>query len=237
MVEVPRLSSLAGELLKFFFFSSLLLGLVLSLVLFLWTDLEPYYAVGVGFGVALVWVMLNILWTKSKLEELFGRLLYVIEILEEKHTGKAVVPIPIHEELLEIVKSIRDLVDSFERRYQREIRNLEEQMESVSENTAKILNALEKVQEGYTDVEFPKGLDPVGAIGQAVEHTLTMYQKRFLIIREKLSLCSQELDRMVSILREKGDKIELREVEEIIERLKMVEAEIENQLSLTRSSH
>lgn len=234
MVETPRLSSLAGELFRFFFFSSLLLGVVLSLVLFFTTDLEPYYALGVGFGVALIWVTFNILWVKNKMEEIFSRLLYVIDILEERHTGKAVVPIPIHEEILEVVGSIKELVDSFERKYQRDISNLEEQLESVSENTSKLLASLEKVQEGHMNVEFPKGLDPIGAIGQAIEHTLMIYKERFNAIRENISYCSQELDKMAKLLREKGDKIELREAEDIIERLKMAQAQIEKELSFIK---
>ncbi|NPA42151.1 MAG: hypothetical protein GXO18_07765 [Aquificae bacterium] len=234
MVETPKLSSLAGELLKFFIFSSLLLGATIALILFFIGKLNPYYSVGIGFAVAFGWVIFNIIWTKNKLEELFGRLLYVIEILEERHKERMVVPIPLHEEVLDIIRSIKELVKSFEDRYEREIKSLEEQIENISENAARVLTALEKAQEGYINVEFPSGLDPVGAIGQAVQHTLEEYQSRFLEIKKNLAVCDRELHRILSLIDKKEDKIDFQEVKEGIERIKMAEEQIEKALEFIK---
>ncbi len=234
MVETPKLSSLAGELLRFFIYSFLLLGTTLSLILFFIGKLNPYYSAGLGFAVALGWVFFNIFWFKSKLEELLGRLLYVIEVLEEKHRGNVVIPVPLYEEVFEIVKNIRDLVTSFENRYKREIKSLEEQIDAISESTALILQALEKAEEGYVNVEFPKGLDPVGAIGQAIQLTLKKYQSRLLEIKHRLKFCEEELYRINTLLEEKGDKINLQEVKEGLEKIRSIEEEVRKSLEFIK---
>ncbi len=234
MVETPKLSSLAGELLKFFFLSSLFFGVMISLLLFFLGGMSPYYAVGVGFGVSIVWVLLNILWMKSKIEELFGRLMYVIDILEEKHREKMVVPIPLHEEVLDVVQSIRELVNSFEERYEKSIRDLEEQLETISENAATILKALEELQEGKTEVELPTGLDPVGAIGQSLEHLLELYHEKFSRIKVLSEECRRELETLNSLLEEKHDKIDVKRLKEGIEKLIEVQGEIKRELSFLK---
>jgi len=44
MVETPKLSSLASELLRFFLISSFLFGLLISLVFYLLAGINPYQA-------------------------------------------------------------------------------------------------------------------------------------------------------------------------------------------------
>ncbi len=236
MVETPKLSSLAGELLKFFFLSSILLGVLLSFAFFFLGQMNAYYALGTGFAISAGWVLFNILWTKNKLEELFGRLLYVIEILEERQKEKTVVPIPLHEEVMDIVHSIRELVKGFEEKYEREVRSLEEQIETISENASRLLTALDKAQEGEIDVEFPSGLDPIGAIGQAVEQTIEEYRNRLLSIGEKVELCKDELERIHALIEENGDKIDVQRVKEGIDRLMKLEKEIEKELSFIKKA-
>ena len=234
MVETPKLSSLAGELLKFFLFSSLILGIAISGALFFLGGVNPYYAVGAGFGVALLWVFLSILWMKTKIEELFGRLMYVIDILEEKHREKMVVPIPLHEEVLDVVHSIKELVETFEERYERSIRELEDQLDSISENAAAILRALEELQEGRTQVELPTGLDPVGAIGQSLEHLLEIYREKFSKIKALNEECRRELESLILLLEEKSDKIDLNKVKEGLEKLIEVQGEIKRELGFLK---
>lgn len=230
MVETPKLSSLAGELLKFFLLSSLLLGVVISFLFFFLGNVNPYYAVGAGFGVAVLWVFLSIFWMKNKIEELFGRLMYVIDILEERQREKMVIPIPLYEEVLEVVHSIRELVKSFEEKYERNIRELEEQLEVISENAATILKALEELHEGRTKVELPTGLDPVGAIGQSLEHLLELYHERFSRIKRLTEECRRELETLVSLLKEKNDKIDVSKLKEGIDKLVEVQGNIEREL-------
>jgi len=234
MVETPRLSSLAGELLRFFLASAFLLGLLIAGVLTYFGKINPYYAVAIGFSISALWVLFNILWTKNKMEELFGRLLYVIDILEERHKEKAVVPIPIHEEVLTIVNSIRDLVQGFEERYEKEIRELEEQLDALSENAAKIHQALELAQEGHTKLEFPTGLDPVGALGQSIQHTLEIYIDKLVRIKRKLNECREEAERISSLLKKKTDKIDLKRLEEGIDRIKKVQEELTEELKFLK---
>lgn len=234
MVETPKLSSLAGELLKFFLASALLLGLLIAGALTYFGGISPYYAVAVGFSISALWVLFNILWTRNKMEELFGRLLYVIEILEERRKEKAVVPIPLHEEVLTIVNSIRELVQGFEERYEKEIKELEEELESISENAAKIHQALELAQGGYVGVEFPTGLDPVGALGQSIQHTLEIYTDKLVRVKKKLHECSEEIERISSLLKEKTDKIDLQRLEEGIERIKKVQEELTEELKFLK---
>ncbi len=230
MVETPKLSSLAGELLKFFLLSSFLLGLLISFVLFFLGKINVYYALGAGFTISTAWVLFNILWTKSKLEELFGRLLYVIDILEEKHREKAVVPIPIYEEVLGIVDSIRELVKNFEEKYEKEIRELEDQIETISENASKILVALEKVQDGRLKTEFPSGLDPVGAIGQAMQQICSLYLDKLSRIKSVIKECREELEKISLLLGDGEDKIDVRKVKEGIEKIIKAEEAIEEEL-------
>lgn len=231
MVETPKLSSLAGELLRFFLFSSLLLGVIISVLLFSLGKVEPYQAVGGGFGVALVWVVFNILWMRGKIGELFGRLMYVIDILEERHRDRMVVPIPIHEEVLEVIQSVRELVRSFEERYERNIRELEDQLETMSENASKILVALEELQEGKTRVELPSGLDPVGAIGQSLEQVVGMYHEKFSRIKALAEECRKEINLLTLLLEEKGDKIDVNRLQEGMERLMQLSEEVRGELS------
>ncbi|WP_457600807.1 hypothetical protein [Hydrogenivirga sp.] len=234
MVETPKTASLASELLKFFLLSSVLLGILISFALFFLGNVNPYYALGAGFAIASAWVLFNILWTKGKLEELFGRLLYVIDILEEKHRERAVIPIPLHEEVLEVVHNIRDMVRNFEEKYQREISSLEDQIESISENAAQVLASLEKVQEGYLRTEFPSGLDPVGAIGQAVQHVFEDYADLFVKLKENLNECSKEVRRISALLEEKDDKIDVQRVKEGLERIMKLEEEIRKEIEFIK---
>jgi len=234
MVETPKISSLANELLKFFILSSIFLGVLLSFAFFFLGGMNPYYSLGVGFAISSAWVLFNILWTKGKLEELFGRLLYVIDILEEKHKEKMVVPIPIHEEVIDVVNSIKELVQSFEEKYQRQISSLEDQIESISENASRLLEALEKVQEGDLKAEFPTGLDPVGAIGQSVQHVFENYAELFTLIKDRLSRCREELERISALLEEKDDKIDVQRVKEGIEKIMRLEEEIREELKFLK---
>ncbi len=230
MVETPKLSSLASELLKFFLLSSFLFGLILAFVFFFLGGVNPYYSLGAGFAIAMAWVLFNILWTKGKLEELFGRLLYVIDILEEQHRDKAVVPIPLHEEMLGIVDSIRELIKNLEEKYTRELREAEEQLETISENSAKIIEALEKIHEGHMNVEFPTGLDPVGAIGQAFEQTFEIYKDKIKTIKDHVAECRTVLQELTAMLEEDRDKIDPDRVKEGLSRLAETEERIEKEL-------
>lgn len=234
MVETPKLSSLAGELLKFFLFSSIVLAVIISVLMLYLGNVNPYYAVGAGFVVAVTWVLLSILWMKSKIEELFGRLMYVIDILEERHKEKMVVPIPIHEEVLEVVQSIRELVQSFEEKYERSIRELEDQLDAISENASTILRALEDLQEGKTRVELPTGLDPVGAIGQSLEHLVELYREKFSRIKSLSEECRRELESLVLLLEEKSDKIDVERLKEGLEKLIEVQGKIRRELSFLK---
>ncbi len=231
MVEAPKISSLAGELLKFSVLSAGFLAVVLGVIFFFFADFNVYLSAGLSMLVAMGWSLLILVWVKTKLEELLGRLVYVIEVLEEKPYEKAVIPIPLYEELLEIVSSIKELVNSFEDRYRKEINSLNEQIESISESTSKILSSLEKFQEGYLDVEFPKGLDPVGAVGQAMEIALKEYRKVFTNIKREMEICSRELDKISDLLAQKGDKIE---IETSLKRLRMAEEEIKRNLEFIK---
>ncbi|RLJ70223.1 hypothetical protein BCF55_0489 [Hydrogenivirga caldilitoris] len=234
MVETPRISSLGNELLKFFVLSSIFLGILISFALFFLGQVNPYYALGVGFAISSAWVVFNLLWTKGKLEELFGRLMYVIDILEERHKEKTVVPIPIHEEMVTVVESIKELVKNFEDKYQKQINALEDQIESISENTSKLLESLDRVREGYLKTEFPAGLDPVGAIGQAVQNVFEDYAELFMEIKRDLRECGEELERISALLEEKDDKIDVQRVKEGIERVMKLERGVMKRLELIK---
>ncbi|GEM_PF-1992964 len=230
MVETPKLSSLAGELLRFYILSSLMLGLFISLVLYFIGKIGFYTSFGLGFLISTVWIFFNIMWTKGKLEELFARILYIIELLEEKHKGKTVVPVPIHEEMLGIINSIKDLVNNFEEKYERQIKDLEDQIDTISENTRQILSALEKMEEGYMKANFPVGLDPVGAIGQAIQQVCEIHRSKITKIKELLSELNTELHSIALLLEEKGDKIDVRRLEEGVKKLIITEEKIEAEL-------
>ncbi len=234
MVEAPRLSSLAGELLRFFAFSSILFGVILSFVFFFFGGVDVYYSVGAGLLIALGWVLFNIIWVKGKLEELFGRLLYVVDLLEERHKEPTVVPIPIHEEVVSIVNSIKNVLNTLEERYQRELRDLEEQMDLISENSSKIIEALEKVHEGNIKADFPSGLDPVGAIGQALQQTFELYAKKLGKVKDKVSELRRKVITLSLLLEEGGDKINIEEVKRIVNEISDIEVEIEGELKFIR---
>lgn len=234
MVEAPRLSSLAGELLKFFAISSVLFGVVLSFVFFFIGGIEVYYSVGAGLAIALAWVLFNIIWMKGKLEELFGRLLYVVDLLEEKHKEPTVVPIPIHEEVLSVVNSIKNVLNTLEERYQKELRDLEEQMDLISENSSKIIEAIEKIHEGRIKVDFPSGLDPVGAIGQALQQTFDLYAKKLARVKDKVAELRRKVITLSLLLEEGGDKIDMGEVKRLVNEISDIEVEIEGELKFIR---
>ncbi len=234
MVEAPRLSSLAGELLKFFAISSILFGMVLSFVFFFVGGIEVYYSVGAGLAIALAWVLFNIIWMKGKLEELFGRLLYVVDLLEEKHKEPTVVPIPIHEEVLSIVNSIKNVLNTLEEKYQKELRDLEEQMDLISENSSKIIEAIEKIHEGMIKVDFPSGLDPVGAIGQALQQTFELYAKKLARVKDKVAELRRKVITLSLLLEEGGDKIDMGEVKRLVNEISDIEVEIEGELKFIR---
>lgn len=234
MVETPKLSSLASELLKFFIISSLIFGGIISFVFFFLGGVNPYYSIGAGLLIALTWVLFNIFWMRGKLEELFGRLLYIVDLLEERHRETTVVPIPIHEEVMGIVTSIKNLISNFEEKYQRELKELEEQMDLVSENSSKIIEALEKAHDGYLKVGFPSGLDPVGAIGQALEQTFEIYRERFAGIKEKVRECGKKITSLALLFEGDGDKIDIDEVRRLLDEISELEEEIEKEIGFMK---
>ncbi len=235
MVEVPRLSSLAGELLRFFAFSSFILGILLAGVLMYFGKLSPHVAAGIGFAIAIFWMLFNILWTKGKIEELFGKLIYVIDIMEEREE-KPVVPIPIHEEILGVVQSIKELVETFEERYKREITELQDQIDSISEKASGILVSLEKAQEGFIDVEFPSGLDPVGALGQSIQHTFDIYKEKLFRIQKNLTECGKVLENIISAIEKEDGKIDLNKLQEGIKELQRLHADISADINFFKES-
>ncbi len=234
MVETPKLSSLAGELLRFFFFSSVALGLSISAALYFFGKVDPLPSLAVGFAIAFLWVLFNLLWTKNKIEELLVRLVYIIDMLEERHKERMVVPIPVHEEVLEVVGGIRELVKSFEERYKKNIRELEEQIDAISENAAKILEALEELESGKMSVEFPTGLDPVGAIGQSIQHIVELYRDKFHRIKELNQRCRNKLEFLSLLLEEKHDKIDVEGLKEGIKKIAETQEEIAQELSFLK---
>ncbi len=239
MVETPKLSSLASELIRFVIVSALVFGGVISFALFFLGELDPYKAVGVGFSIALVWVVFNIVWVKGKLEDMFSRLSYVIDILEEREKvkEKAVVPIPIHEEVVGIVNGIKELIDSFEGRYEKVIKDLEDQIENISENTYKLLDALEQLEHGNIDVEFPSGLDPIGAVGQAMQHAWDIYADKLKNIKRLGRQCKAEMVAISLILKKEGDTIDIQRLREGIDRVISIEEEIEKELRFIKDTN
>ncbi len=236
MVETPKLSSLAGELLKFFMLSSLLFAGIIAFVFFFVGGVNAYYSIGAGLLIALAWVLFNLIWMKGKLEELFGRLLYIVDLLEERHKERTVVPIPVHEEVMGIVTSIKNLINNFEEKYQKDLRELEDQMEVISDNSSKIIEALEKVHDGHLRVEFPSGLDPVGAIGQALQQTFEFYADRFKTIREKIDRCKSITSTLALLLEEDGDKIDIGEIRRLLDEIKVLEEDIEKELRFIKDA-
>ncbi len=229
-IEFPKLSSLSAEILKFSFFSFIFLGVIISSLMVIFGRMHPVYAGFIGFGVSLIWVIIMILWTKGKIEELFSKLVYVIDTLEEEKGKKAVIPIPIHEEIIGIIESIKRIVENFEERYEKNIKELEAQLEAISENTAKILRALEKMDEGHIRVEFPYGLDPVGAIGQALQQVVSKYVAKLTAIKLSLQECENIINSLALLLEEEGDKIDKNRIRESILKLKEVEEKLKTEL-------
>ena len=234
MVEAPRLSSLAGELLRFFAISSVLFGILLSFVFFFFGGIEIYYSVSAGFVIALAWVVFNIIWMKGKIEEFLGRLLYVVDLMEDRQREPTVVPIPIHEEVISIVNSIKNVLNTLEERYQKELRDLEEQMDLISENSSKIIEAIEKIHEGRIKVDFPSGLDPVGAIGQALQQTFDLYARKLAGIKDKVAQLRRKVITLSLLLEEGGDKIDMGEVKRLVNEISDIEVEIEGELKFIR---
>ena len=230
MVETPKLSSLSGELLRSFVLFSLVLGLVVSVILYFVFNINPYMAVAVAFSLSGIWIIFHLFWIKSKVEELLGRLIYVIDLLEEKHKDKPVVPIPVYREMLDVIAGVKDLINTFEERYEKQIKDMEDQIEVMSENSSKLIDALEKLNDGHLNPEFPEGLDPVGAIGQAFEHTVGIYRSKIVTIKSQLAEIKTVLDNISRIVEHESDKIDILTLKEGIGRLRDAVKEIEEEL-------
>ncbi len=185
-IEIPRKASLSDELVKFFFLSSTFLFLSLCVILYGLGGVGMLYSVAISLIVSLGWTSLLLYWLKDKLERVLGRVVYVIDLFEQSRYEKAVATVPIYEEMLIIIDSIKDILASVESKCSREISELQEELDVISENTSKIIEGLQLVAEGNLRAEFPSGLDLAGAIGQAVGQSLAEIRKRLLKVKEDL---------------------------------------------------
>jgi len=86
------------------------------------------------------------------------------------------------------------------------------------------------MEEGYLGTEFPSGLDPVGAIGQAIQQVCDVYREKFTKMKEFLEECGRDLKELALLLEESEDKIEVHRIREIVNRLARAEERIEEEL-------
>jgi gas vesicle protein len=226
MVEIPRKASLSEELIKFAFWSSTFLLVTLFMVLIGLGDLDFKYALLVSIPISLGWTFILLSWLKGRIESILGRLVYIVDLMEQSKHGRVVAAVPIYEEMLVIIDSIRDILSGVESKCDREIKELQEQLDMIAENTSQIIDRLQMLSEGNMDIEFPSGLDLSGAIGQALNQSLAEIRKRLLYVKEAVQNLydrTQNLLEDCEHIRDKNLREEiyniLKEEEKILEKL------------------
>ena len=216
-IEIPRKASLSDELVKFFFLSSTFLFLSLSVILYGLGGVGIFYAVSISLVVSLGWTSLLLYWLKDKLERILGRMVYVIDLFEQSRYEKAVATVPIYEEMLVIIDSIKDILSSVESKCSRELSELQEELDVISENTSKIIEGLQRVAEGDLGTEFPSGLDLAGAIGQAVGQSLAEIRKRLLKVKEDVERLHSKTQKLAENCESINDKSLKEEIYNILQ--------------------
>ncbi len=216
MVEIPRRASLSEELLKFFFLSSTFLFLSLTLVFHFLGGIEVLQSALISIPVSVGWTFVLIQWLKGKIERVLGRLMYVVDLMEQSRHERAVAAVPIYEEMMIIIESIKEVLSSVESKCDRELKELEEQLELISENTAQIIERLQLISEGDLTVTFPSGLDLSGAIGQAVNQSLAEIRKRILSVRASLERLYRQTQQVLEDCESINDKTLRNEIYNIL---------------------
>ncbi len=227
MIEIPRKTSLSEELLKFFFWSSSFLFITLTIVFYGLGGVNLKHSVLIAIPIALGWTFILLNWLKGRIERILGRLIYIVDLIEQSRYEKTVAAVPIYEEMLIIIDSIRDILSSVEGKCDRELKELQEQLDIVAENTSQIIEKLQELSEGNLNVEFPSGLDLTGAIGQALNQSLKELRKRIIEVREGMQTLhdkTQALAQSCEDINDKNLKEEiyniLKEEEKILEKLR-----------------
>ncbi|GAB6066543.1 hypothetical protein JCM9492_16380 [Aquifex pyrophilus] len=111
----------------------------------------------------------------KKFEQTLGKLYYVSLLINESRGNieKEIIPIPIYEEMREILTNIEKTLIDLKRSCEKRIRELEEEHTEAIEKTAELIEIVEKLREGEFELnEIPAGLDPVGALGEALKESL-----------------------------------------------------------------
>ncbi len=231
MLEIKRLTSLGSEILKYSVLVLIFFGTGLSLFLHYGAKVDPVSSVIFGYTFVLVLSLSFYVYIKAKINQVVGRLLYTIELMEEKERDIEV-PIPIPEETVDIIESVNDTLKTLETKFSKEVEELEEQLDIIADNISKAIEGLSKSIEGYTDVDLPKGLDPIGALGQVTDMVLKTYRKRLKELKEGIETMRKEVDEILSTVKQ-SESLSREDVENLkkrIERLKYEEEKIENSL-------
>ncbi len=231
MLEIKRLTSLSSDLLKFSIIATLFFGSILALILYYGTDVNLIASASFGYIFVFFVSISFYAYIKAKINQVIGRLLYIIEMMEEKEKTTEV-PIPVPEETIDIIESVNETLQSLETKFAREVEELEEQLDIISDNISKAIEELSRSMEGYTNIELPKGLDPIGALGQVTDMVLKTYRKRIKELKEGVESIRKEVDEILNTVRQ-NEALSREDIDKLkrkLERLKYEEEKIENSL-------
>ncbi len=231
MLEIKRLTSLSSDLLKYSLFITAIFGSALTLILYYGTNVNLVASASFSYIFVFLLSLSFYAYIKAKINQVVGRLLYIIELMEESEKT-AEVPIPVPEETIDIIESVNETLQSLETKFAREVDELEEQLDIIADNISKAIEELSRSMEGYTNIELPKGLDPIGALGQVTDMVLKTYRRRIKELKEGLESIRKEVDEILNAIKQSEalNREDIDNLKRKIERLKYEEEKIENSL-------
>ncbi len=231
MLEIKRLTSLSSDLLKYSLIITAVFGSVLTLILYYGAKVNLIASATFSYLFVFLASLSFYVYIKAKINQVVGRLLYIIELMEENKKS-AEVPIPVPEETIDIIESVNETLQSLETKFAHEMEELEEQLDIIAENISKAIEELSRSMEGYTNIELPKGLDPIGALGQVTDMVLKTYRKRIKELKDSIEAIRKEVDEILNTIKnsEVLSREDINRLKNKIEKLKYEEEKMENSL-------
>jgi len=219
--------SLADEILKLFPKIFLIIFIPTLLVLRFLLQVEWLFATLISVGYALILSAILIQLISKKFETCLGRLYYISTVFYEHRDAldREVIPIPVYEEMTEILENFEKSLKALKSSCSKSVKELESEYASVVDKASAMITTLEKLRAGeFAPDEFPSGLDPVGALGEALKETITEIYQRLRRARELLYELEDELKHVNLFIEGGADKDiiypKLKNMEKIIREIK-----------------
>lgn len=185
--------------------------------------------ISLGYSLILGFIITQMV--SKKFEHMLGKLYYISTLFYEnkEKLEDEILPIPIYEEMTEILENFEKSIKYIRENYLKSIKELEEEYTDAVEKASTLISLIEELREGNFQIDkFPTGLDPIGALGEALKETMKELYLRIKHIEELVYNLEDEVKNL-HLLIESGAEEDFikRKLDSIESIVKKIQDEIE----------